>query len=144
MNVRLATDADLEAMGSRSVSRGCFGQIPDVTDEYYVLEHDGELLAVGGVKQMNPTCAWVWLDLAAHALENKIALFRIIRKYIEYLMRDTGLTRLMAAVEEDFPEALRLAAHLGFHKESTMRNWIHGKDAFMMVRLAGDGAQEIV
>lgn len=137
MNVRSATAADLKAMGARSVSRGCLGQMPDTTDFVYALEHKGELLAVGGIKLMNPTCAWVWVDLAAQALENQIVLFRIIRKYLDDLMRDKGLTRLMAAVEEDFPEAIRTAQHLGFVKESRMANWVGGKAAFMFVLLKG-------
>lgn len=137
MNVRDATAADLLAMGSRSVSRGCLGEIPECTDFIYALEHDGELLAVGGVKLMNKTCGFVWLDLAAQALENQVVLLRILRDYIDGLMTDKGLTRLMAAVEEDFPEAVRLAEHLGFKRESRMENWTGELAAFLYVRLAG-------
>jgi len=135
MQIRTATDADLQTLGERSVSRGCFSEMPATTDVVYALEHDGELLAVGGLKQMNPTCAWVWVDLAPQALENQVALFRILRDYIGHLMHDKGLTRLMAAVEEGFPEAIRLAQHLGFKRESRMANWIGDKAAFMYVRL---------
>ena len=138
MDIRNATEADFKAMGERSVSRGCLGQVPETTDFVYALEHDGELLAVGGIKQMNPTCAWAWIDLAAQALENRVALFRLIRDYLDVLMQDKGLTRLMAAIEDDFPEAVRMAQHLGFVKESRMENWTGDKAAFMYVRLKGD------
>jgi len=138
MHIRPATEADLQAIGERSVSHGCFSEMPATTDVVYALEHDGELLAVGGIKQMNPTCGWVWVDLAPQALENQIALFRILRDYIGYLMHEKGLTRLMAAVEVDFPEAVRMAQHLGFHEESVMPNWIDDRPALMFVRLAGD------
>ena len=86
---------------------------------------------------MTASCGFVWVDLAAQALENRVALFRIIRDYIEYLMEDKGLTRLMAAVEEDFPEAIRLAEHLGVKRESRMENWTGELAAFMYVRLGG-------
>lgn len=137
MNVREATEADLKAMGERTISRGCLGQIPDTTDFVYALEHEGELLAVGGVRLMNASTAWVWADLTAQALENRIVLFRIIRDYIDSLMREKGLTRLMAAIEDDFPEAIRMAEHLGFVRESRMANWTGEKAAFMYVRLEG-------
>ena len=137
MQMRTATAADLLSMGERSVSRGCLGDIPDTTDYVYALEHDGELLAVGGIHQMNPTCAWAWLDLAARALENQVILLRIIRDYIDDLMTKRGLTRLMAAVEEDFAEAIRFAEWLGFERESRMPKWHGDKAAYLYVRLAG-------
>lgn len=136
MQVSKATDADLKAMGKQSVSRGCLGSIPETTDFVYALKHRRELLAVGGIKLMNPTSAWAWLDLAPPALKHKTAVFQAIRDYLDGLMNKSGLTRLMAAVEVDFPEALRFAEHLGFRYESRMENWIGDKAAYMVVRLA--------
>ena len=137
MNVRTATDADLKVAGEQSVSRGCLGEIPDTTDTIYALEHEGELLAVGGFKQLNPTCAWVWLDLAEAALKHVAIVYRVIREIIQAEVEGKGLTRLQAAVEEDFPEAIRLVKHLGFTKESRMPRWSGDKAAFMYVRLEG-------
>jgi len=137
MDIRLATDDDLKAMADDSISRGCLGQIPDTTDFAYAIEDDGALLAVGGVQLMNPTTAWAWIDLAAQAPDKMVGLFRLIRDHLDSLMREKGLTRLMAAVLVDFPEAVRLVEHLGFVRESRMARWLGDKAAFMYVRLGG-------
>jgi L-amino acid N-acyltransferase YncA len=137
MRVRTATDADMKVPGWESASRGCLGEIPDATDFLYALEHDGVLLAVGGIKQMNPFTAWAWVDLSTEALKHKVKVFRTIRDHLTALMRTRRLTRLMAAVEEDFPEAMRFAEHLGFERESRMPGWTGNRAAFMYVRLEG-------
>jgi hypothetical protein len=136
MQVSKATDADLEAMGKQSVSRGCLGSIPETTDFVYALKHRRELLAVGGIKLMNPTSAWAWLDLAPPALKHKTAVFRAIRDYLDGLMAKSGLTRLMAAVEPSFPEAIRTVLHLEFHEESRMPGFFGNEEGIMFVRLA--------
>lgn len=140
MHIRPANETDWRtAAQAESVSRGCLGEMPETTDHVYVLEHEGAYLGLCGLKQMNPTCAWAWMDLAREALQYKKSLFATVSAFLDGLMEEVGLTRLMAAVELDFPEALTFATHLGFHRESRMASWTGDRPALMMVRLRKRG-----
>jgi len=136
MHIRPANENDLR--GSRpSISRGCLDQRPAQTDYVYILEHDGAYLGIGGLQLMNPTCGWVWLDLAPDALKHTKTLYATVRAFLDALMEEAGLTRLMAAVETDFPAAVRFAEHLGFVLETRMECWIENRPAFLYARMGG-------
>lgn len=140
MQFREATKADMDYVGEHTVSRGCFKEVPEVIDYTYALEHEGKLLGIGGIKLMNPTTAWGWFDLSKDALKHKTVVYRVIKTYLDTLMRDKNLSRIMAAIEPDFPEAIRTAEHLGFGQESIMLNFLgKGKHAYMYAKLAPKG-----
>jgi len=135
MEFRRATEADRRAVAEKSASRGCFGREPDIIDQVYALEHEGKVLAVGGLKIMNPTSAFCWMDLATEAKQHHMVfLYRLLRDFIDGVMEEHKIRRLMAVVEADFEEGIRLAEHLGFLQEFLMDDWIDGKAAWMYVR----------
>ncbi len=134
MEFRAAEKADLEFVAEHSISRGCFGNHPECIDYVYTLVDGDKVLGVGGIKLMNKTNGWVWMDLTDEALKHKSLVFRIVREWIGSAMANMELTRVQAAVEVGFEEALRTVKHLGFHAESLMSKWKGDKDAIMYVR----------
>ena len=137
MKFREAIQTDLEYMADHTVSRGCFKDQPEMTDYVYALEHGGKLLAVGGIKVVTPTVAWAWVDLSDNAKGEIRTVYRTMKEWLDTMMKDHGIKRLMAAVECDFEDAIRTAEHMGFSKESLMLKWKNNKPAYMYVRLEG-------
>lgn len=136
MKLRDATRADLEFVGEHSISRGCFKEQPTTIDYVYALEYEGLTLGVGGIKMVTPTVAWAWTDWTKYALKFRKTGYETVKKWMDVVVKQKGIKRLMAAVECDFEQALHMAEHLGFEKESVMFNWSDGKPAYMMVRIS--------
>ena len=135
MKFREAIQSDIEYMADHTVSRGCFKDQPEMLDYVYTLEHEGKILAVGGMKLVNPTVAWAWVDLSDNSKDNIRTVYRTMKEWLDTMMKDHGIHRLMAAVECDFEDAVRTAEHLGFSKEFKMSSWKDGKPAYMYVKL---------
>ena len=134
INLRPATGTDLVAVAQSSTSRGIVA-CPDETEWTWAIEKDGQILAVGGAKRVTEATAWCWLDLAEAAQANIKEVWRTIQHWVNNIMAETGLTRLMAAVRVDFDEAIRTVEHLGFHCESTMERFFGEQSAFLFVKL---------
>jgi hypothetical protein len=132
MNFRETTQEDLEYMTNHSVSRGF--KCPDRTDYCFTLEHD-VVYGIGGFRLITPTTAWCWVNMAEIAKEHIVVSYRVIKEWIEIFAEEHKLKRLQAYIECDFPEAVRMAQHLGFKKESIMHSFIDDKPAFMYVRI---------
>jgi len=135
MNFRQATEDDLREVAETTISRGC-REFPETIDLVYALEHDGNVLGVGGVKLMNATTAWVWLDLAESARKHMILAYRLLVNWMNAYMAEKGIVRLMAAVDCEFTEGRLLVEHLGFHLESRMARFFGDHDAYCYVRLS--------
>lgn len=134
MEFREATQADVEFVVDHSISRGCLSKEPEVTDYNYALEHDGIVLGIGGIRIMTPTVAWCYVNWTHYTAEHLKTCYRVVSEYMEIFCKDHNIRRLQAYVSADFPEAIRLAQHLGFHKESIMENFVDGRPALMYVR----------
>lgn len=134
MELREATESDLIFASEHTVSRGCFRERPDKIEYVSALEHEGEILMVGGIKLLNLHSAWVWMDWTEYALKYKIMCLRLVRDYLDGFMEETGVVRLMAAIEVNFPEAINTAEHLGFHREGYMPKFAGDTAAYMYVR----------
>lgn len=135
MNFRETTKEDLEYMTGHSVSRGIQKHCPEQINYCYTLEHEGLPLGVGGFRLINCTTAWCWVDISDRAGSHLIASYRVIKEWIDLFAQEHGIKRLQAYIEVDFPEAIRMAKHLGFKWESDMECFIGDKDAFMFVRI---------
>lgn len=135
MEFREATEADLAYMGEHSTSQGCFADLPKTIDYVYAMEDQGQLLGVGGLKMMNPTTAWVWMDVAPYGKRHFHTAFRVIRTWLDSLK---GFRRLQASIAVDFSEGIRTVEHLGFHRESRMKHFHGDTDAYCYVRLRGE------
>ena len=136
MKFREATKEDFNFLAQHSISRGKMH--PERIDYVCTLEHEGKPLCLGGFKLMNYDTAWCWVDIADTAGGHTIAMYRVIKEWIDEFIKDHDLTRLQATVECDFEEAIRMVQHLGFKKESIMKKYVNGKDAFCYVRLRGE------
>ena len=135
MLFRRAIQADLDYVGEHSVSMGCFGEMPEQIDFVYTLEHEGKPLGIGGIKLLNLTTAWCWMDLTEEALNRKKTVYRVVRDWLDILVEDMKLTRLMAAIRTDFEEAIRTVEHLGFYQEAVMKRYFDGNDAYLYARV---------
>jgi RimJ/RimL family protein N-acetyltransferase len=136
MKFREATKEDFDFVADHSVSRGKVH--PDHIDYVYTLEHNGQPLCIGGFKMLNYDTAWCWVDITDVAGNHTIAMYRVIRDWIDSFIAEHDLTRVQATVECDFTEAIRMVKHLGFHKESIMKKYVNNRDAFMYVRMRGE------
>lgn len=136
MEFRQATKEDFDFVADHSVSRGKIH--PDQTDYVYTLEHDGHPLCIGGFKLLNYDTAWCWVDITDVAGKHTIAMYRVIRDWIDSFVKEHNLTRIQATVECDFDEAISMVCHLGFKKESIMKRYVNNKDAFMYTKFGGE------
>jgi len=134
MEFRSATAEDLAYAAEHSISRAEMKR-PDLTDYVHTLEHDGAVLGVGGMKMLNAHCAWCWMNWTTDALKFRTVAYRTVKSFLDAWMASKDITRIMAAVDPDFDEAIRTAEHLGFHLESTMPGFLGDRPALMYVRL---------
>lgn len=135
MKLRDITQEDIEYLKEHSASRGILKNQPPLIEFCYALEHEGRLMGIGGIRLINTTTAWCWIDATPEAKNHIIRVYRIIRDWMQILVEQHKLKRLQAYIEPDFPEAIRMAQHLGFKKESIMKNFLPDGDALMYVRL---------
>jgi RimJ/RimL family protein N-acetyltransferase len=131
------TQADIDAMKDRSISRGILSKQPQEIDFSYVLRHEGKVLAIGGIRLINATTAWGWLDISKDAENHIIVVYRSIKEWTEILVEQKGIKRLQAYCECDFPQAIRTLEHLGFHQECIMPRFVGEKSAYLYVRHFG-------
>jgi len=138
MEFRELKQEDIEAVKNNSISRGILSNQPEIVDYNYTLEHKGKILGIGGIRLINMTTAWAWVDLTHYAGEHIITVYRVIKEWMEILAKDKGIKRLQAYVETDFPEAVRVVEHLGFHQESVMPKFVGNKFAYLYTKFIGE------
>lgn len=129
------TQADVDFVKDHSISRGIVGKQPESIDFGYTLEHEGNVLGVGGFRLINLTTAWAWLNLTDCAGGHIIVVYRTVKEWMQKFVEEKGIKRLQAYVAPDFSEALSLVEHLGFKWESNMEQFLSDGDASMYVRL---------
>jgi len=128
------TQDDIEQIKNNSISRGILSKQPGVIEFSYALRHEGKVLGIGGIILINTTTAWGWVDLTVEATEHIITVYRVIRDWTKVLCKTHGIKRLQCYIESDFPEAIRMAEHLGFLHESTMARFVDEKSAYLYVK----------
>ena len=134
MDFREMTAEDAAFVAEHSISRGVFAKQEARTEWSYTLEDNGKVLGVGGIIMLTPTTAWAWLDITEYAMTRIKTCYRVISDWMMVLAKSKGIRRLQAYIDPSFPQAVRLAEHLNFHRESTMKNFLGDKDADMYVR----------
>ena len=133
MNFREATFEDIKYMAENSINQ-TEKKLVERVDYVYALEHDGNLLGIGGFRLIVPTCAWCWIDLSRYGIDNLKELYRTTREWMETFSISMGIVRLQAFVRNN-EKHMRLVKHLGFERESTMKNFYGGDDAYLYVRI---------
>ncbi len=135
MEFREATQADFDYLAEHSISRGIQKYCPDQTVYVYALECEGIVLGIGGFQLINKTTAWCWIDLSTDAKDRLLIVYRTMKEWGESFCREHGIVRLQCYIECDFTEAISMAQHFGFKKESIMKKFMGDKDAFMYVKV---------
>lgn len=135
MKIREGTPFDIEAIRDKSISRGIMKQQEGKGDFIYTLEHQGLILGVGGIRMINDVSAWGWVTISEDAKVHIIPCYRILKEYMELIVKEMGIIRLQAYVDPDFPEAIRMIQHLGFEKESVLENFLPNGNAFLYKRI---------
>ena len=135
MIFRTAIPQDYEYMSVHCANRRTEIKQLDAIDYIYALEHKGKPLMVGGFRFVTPTTAWCWIDLSDELDGHLIPTYRVIKEWINEFAKDHEIKRLQAFVRTDFPEAEKMMRHLGFGRESTMKNFFGDDDGYMYVRV---------
>lgn len=135
MKFREAKQEDLDYVAGNSISRGVIGKQFESVDYCYTLEHDGHILGVGGFRLINSVTAWCWLDMTQDSKSHIIVCYRVIKEWIDVFVKEHELKRLQAYVRVGFDKGMRMAEHLGFEQEFTMKDFMPEGDAIMYRRL---------
>lgn len=134
MNFRQLTQPDLDYMREHSDDKGFYKEVPERTEYDYALEHNGDILCIGGMRLMNDTTAVGWFDLSPKGFENLIACYRTISEWMIQLAETLKIVRLEAYVREGFGVGVRTVEHLGFGFERKVPKYFGNEDAMLFVR----------
>jgi hypothetical protein len=121
-------------MATHSINQKVERKIMECIDYTYTLEHNGTVLGMGGFRMITPTTAWCWVDLSDEAVAKLLTSYRVIREWIKTFVEKQEIKRLQAFVRDD-ENNIRLVKHLGFEKESVMKNFFGDEDGFMFARV---------
>ena len=136
MNFRKTTEEDLEFCAKHGVSGGTFGDKGEEIAHSVTLEHDGEILFVGGILKITDCTAWGYVELTTYAMNHIYTVYRVVKEYLEILCKEHGIIRLQAWVETGIPERELFVEHLDFSPEGNMMKHFlgYGKPAQLYVR----------
>jgi hypothetical protein len=140
MIFRQGTLADVAEVNKTSISHGlkendCAEEVCSCT-RLWTLEHEGKVLAVGGLKFIVPGTAWIWMNWSSESLKHIKTVYIITREWLVECMKVNDLRRVQAAVRSDFEEGKRMVEHLGFEYESYMLKFFPDCDAELFVKFA--------
>ena len=120
----------IEHSTNKTVDRKPFERV----DYSYTLEEDGKPVGMGGFSLIVPETYWCWIDLTEDAEKNIVTCYRVIRDWMNKFAESMEIKRLQAFIK-DRPRHIRLAEHLGFERESVMKNFYGNEDGFMYRKL---------
>jgi RimJ/RimL family protein N-acetyltransferase len=128
MNFRQLQEADIQFMADNSLfSREHWKSMCGQLEFNYALEHNGNVLGIGGLKMINNHTAYGWFDMSIHAKNHVIICYRVIKEWLQISCKELGIRRLEAYVEADFEAGQRTVEHLGFTYEYTAKNFFGDK-----------------
>jgi RimJ/RimL family protein N-acetyltransferase len=125
---------DIAFLAGHSTSGGCFRDMPKKAIIAKTLEHEGRLLASGGLALLNKDAALVWLDIAEEGHQHDIAMYRQIRNWLDTVPKELGLKCLMATIDSGFAAGIHLARHLGFYQTGTIPGFFGERGGLLFVR----------
>ena len=134
MNFRPAKLEDFEFMAEHSTNKGIHNKRVDRIDYDYTLEHDGNLLGMGGFSMIIPTTFWCWVDFTKTGEDHLLTAYRVIKEWIDNFAEDMAITRLQAFVRNN-ERHIRLVNHLGFIREGNMEKFYGTEDALLYKRI---------
>ena len=135
MEFRQTTEADIDFCAEHGISGGKFGEKGEEIAHSVTLEHNGQVLAIGGILKITDCTAWAYVELTKYAMDHIYTVYRVVRDWIEIVCKEHGIIRLQAWVETGYQEREVFAEHLKFNNEAFMRDFIgKGKPAYLYVR----------
>lgn len=134
MKLRELQQADLTYMAENARDKDYYKQPLEQIDYMYALEHDDDILMIGGFRMITDTTAWAWMDLSYAGLERIYTCYRILNEWIHRFCKQRNIARLEACVEVGFEAGVNLATHLGFKYESRKKNFFGNRPADLYVR----------
>lgn len=145
MNFRALTQSDLKYMKAVSPDKEFYKDGHENISFDHVLEHNGDILVIGGLRFVNKTTAIGWFDISPAGYENLLAVYRTICEWmdgyrdsdghcIKGIIEELGIIRLEAYVKESFGKGIRTVEHLGFEFERTVKKFFGTEDALLFVK----------
>ena len=134
MNFRIATDKDFKFMQEHSTDKDFYKECPEQVEYDFVLEHNDDILGVGGFKMINNTTAWCYFDLSDKVENHLIVCYRVIKEFTDIFCKEHGIFRLEAYVKVGFEAGMRTVEHLGFSYEHRMLKFIGQAPADLYVK----------
>ncbi len=90
------------------------------------------LLGCGGIQILWKGVGEGWVLFSSEVTNHKIAIYRIVKKLLEKMIKENNLYRVQAHVRCDFGAALNFVEQLGFTVEGRMRQFNPDKaDSFL-------------
>lgn len=135
MNIRRGTKNDLENMIANNPVFEGVGTAREmaVTNEFYVMEKDGEVIFAAGVNEYwtNSGVAWA-LFSKGNMVPYMLSIHRAVNKFLE----ESCLQRIEATVVKGFEPGHRWVEMLGFEVEGYMRKYDpDGRDHLLYARI---------
>ena len=136
MNFREITQADIDYCAKNGLYARKYANDEGPLSLGWTLEHRNDVLAIGGFLFITNTTAWAWIELSQASKQYVLESYRVIKEWMEIACEEKKIVRLQAWVDPEFEAAIRTVEHLGFFRESTMRDFLgKGKPAFLYVKL---------
>lgn len=90
----------------------------------------GRVLGCAGLIPWWEGMAELWMYLGKDAFIQRKQAVKILRWYMDHLIKDMKLHRIQAVVKTEFKEGHRFAKFFGFVNEGNMENYSAAKDDF--------------
>jgi hypothetical protein len=136
MLIRDATNEDLVEVSKRSMSRPPKNRVQPFDLYQTLVGDDGEILAVGGLRQFQPGVARAWVNFSEDAKPDFRRVYRMMREWLDLKIVELDLHRVEATCRPDFPEAMNMLDHLMFWRESVQQDlFAPGENGLLFVRL---------
>ena len=138
MIFREAKESDFDYLVENSINQKQDRKLQPVIDYEYTLEDDGHILGTGGFRMVTEWTAWCWVNYSEVGVHTSLLYlketYRATRTWIDTWAKTKKIRRLQAFVEDNELN-IRLVEHLGFKRESVMKNFFGDNDGFMYARI---------
>ena len=96
----------------------------------------GEIVACAGVAILSPGVGTVWMLTSALIEQHRLSFPRVIKRYLENIIKHFGLRRVQTVVPGEMHGAEKWIKFLGLHFEGTMcKAGAGGEDTHVYARL---------
>ncbi len=134
MEFRELQQKDITYMSRHSRDKDYYKKPVVQTDFCWALEHENKTLCIGGIKLINDTTAWAWIDLSEACEKHIITCYRTIKEWSDMFCKQQGIKRLEAFVEVGFEKGIRTVEHLGFKFEYRKSKFFGDRPADVFVK----------